>query len=83
MQTGFSREYIEKLVAEAARQAAGRSSNGIEYEYNTQVHAPALHFRHDPASQSKAATHHVREFWGGCAASLKQRAIGQSACGRQ
>ena len=39
LQTGYSRAYIEKLVA-AEQAAASKRSGGVEYEYNTAVGCP-------------------------------------------
>lgn len=36
VQSGFSREYLEKVVADEQALAAG-AKGGVEYEYNTEV----------------------------------------------
>ena len=38
-QTGFSREYLEKVVADEQAQAAA-AKGGIEYEFNVEVPLP-------------------------------------------
>lgn len=44
-QTGFSREYLEKVVRDEQAEAATAPA-GVEYEYNTEVraHSPLLLF---------------------------------------